>query len=123
MTTSHRSELLDCLRRSESTTAAQAFLKRTFQEFVIDYGWWYEPVELPREIALGTAQQCHKNGTDLALADDSPVYCEGFALFNSGSLPTLHAWVTDGQGRAIDNTWSRPDQAWPTLVFRLSRSS
>jgi hypothetical protein len=35
-----RSELLDFLRRSEATPAAKALLKRTFQEFVLEHGWW-----------------------------------------------------------------------------------
>ena len=84
----------------------------------MDYGWWYEPVQLPQQIALGTPQQCHKNATDLALADDSLIYCEGFAQVNSGSLPRLHSWVTDGLGRAIDNTWSRPGVAYAGVPFK-----
>jgi hypothetical protein len=118
MTTSHQTELLELLRRSEPTPAAKRLLKRTAQQFILDYGWWYEPVELPQQIALGTPQQCHKNATDLALADDSLIYCEGIALFNTGSLPTLHAWVTDGQGQAIDNTWSRSGVAYAGVPFK-----
>jgi hypothetical protein len=118
MSTSNQIELLDFLRDSEPTAAARRLLKRTAQQFVVDYGWWYEPVDRPRTIALGTPQECHTNATDLALADDSLIYCEGFALFNSGSLPTLHAWVTDGQGRAIDNTWSRPGVAYAGVAFK-----
>ncbi len=91
MTTSHQSELLDFLHGNHSTPTAKRLLKRTAQQFVVDYGWWYEPVDRPRTIALGTPQQCHTNATDLALADDSLIYCEGFALFNGGSLPMLHA--------------------------------
>jgi hypothetical protein len=87
-------ELLAFLQRSEPTPAAKAAkLKRTFQQFVLDYGWWYEPAGPLKEVATGTPQQCHKNATDLAVADDSLIYCEGYALFKSGSIPTLHAWV------------------------------
>lgn len=64
------------------------------------------------------AQERHKNATDLALADDSLIYCEGYALFKSGSLPTLHAWVTDGQGKAIDNTWPQPGVAYAGVPFQ-----
>lgn len=53
----------------------------------------------------------------MALADDSLIYCEGYALFKSGSLPTLHAWVTDGQGRAIDNTWPQASVAYVGVPF------
>lgn len=117
MATTPKAELLDFLRRSEATPAAKALLKRTFQEFVLEYGWWYEPAEPDVKVATGTPQECHKNATDLALADDSLIYCEGYALFKSGSLPTLHAWVTDGQGRAIDNTWPRPGVAYAGVPF------
>lgn len=113
-----RSELLDFLRRSEATPAAKALLKRTFQEFVLQYGWWYEPPGVDVKIATGTPQECHKNAVDLALADDSLIYCEGYALFKNGSLPTLHAWVTDGNGQAIDNTWPQPGVAYAGVPFK-----
>lgn len=111
-------ELLVFLRRSEPTPAAKAILKRTFQEFVLEFGWWYEPADPPKELATGTPQECHKNSADLALADDSLFYCEGYALFRPGSLPTLHAWVTDGRGRAIDNTCPRPGVAYAGVPFK-----
>jgi hypothetical protein len=113
-----RSELLDFLRRSETTPAARALLKRTFQDFVLEHGWWYEPAKLPLKLATGTPQECHKNAIDLALADDSLIYCEGYALFKSGSLPRLHAWVTDGNGQAIDNTWPQPGVAYAGVPFK-----
>ena len=49
-------------------------------------------------------KQCHTNAVNLALDDDSLIYCEGYALFKEASLPVVHAWVTDGNGKAIDNT-------------------
>jgi len=71
MNSAHQNELLAFHQRSEPTPAAKAFLKRTFQEFVLEYGWcgcWYESAELPKRFALGTSQECHKNATDLMLA-------------------------------------------------------
>ena len=38
-------------------------------------------------------------------------------MFKCGSLPTLHAWVTDGHGRAIDNTWPQPGVAYAGVPF------
>lgn len=69
-------------------------------------------------ISKGTPQQCLKNATDLILDDDSLIYCEGYALFTSGGQPTVHAWVTDGRGRAIDNTWPKPGVAYAGVPFR-----
>lgn len=116
--TPHQNELLAFLQRSEPTPAAKARLKRTCQQFVLDYGWWYEPVELPPQIAPGKPNECHKNATDLMLGDSSFVYCEGYALFDSGGLPVIHAWVTDGNGRAIDNTWSSVGLAYAGVPFK-----
>jgi hypothetical protein len=116
---SPRDELLDFLRRSQATPAAKALLlKRTLQEFVLEYGWWYEPAVPDVKIPNGTPQQCHTNATNLTLEDDSLIYCEGYALFKSGSQPTVHAWVTDGRGRAIDNTWPKPGVVYAGVPFR-----
>ena len=112
--------LLEFLRTSQPTPAAKALLKRTMQQFVLDYGWWYEPVALPKHIPLGTPQECHKNAIDLAMDGDSLVYCEGFALSKGSSLPIIHAWVTDGNGNAIDNTWPQPGVAYAGVPFRAS---
>ena len=114
----NRTTLLNFLRNSQPTAAAKALLKRTFQQFVLDYGWWYEPAEISKQMTLGSPNQCHKNAVDLMLADESLIYCEGYALFQSGTIPTIHAWVTDGQGRAIDNTWPQPGVAYAGVPFR-----
>jgi len=115
--TPHQAELLDFLRHSEPTPAARKFLKRTGQQFVLDNGWLYERVELPKTIQRGMPNECHRNAVELTLADSSLVYCEGYALFGSGSLPTIHAWVTDGDGNAIDNTWDQPGVAYAGVPF------
>jgi hypothetical protein len=49
-------ERLDFLRTREPTPAAKATLKRTVQQFVLAYGWWYEPAGLPQGVAPGTPQ-------------------------------------------------------------------
>ena len=119
ISTSPTDEILNFLRQSIATPAAKALmLKRTLQEFVMEHGWWYEPVEPSSKIPAGTPQECHKNATDLILDDETFIYCEGFALYESGSQPTLHAWVTDGQGRAIDNTWPKPGVAYAGVPFK-----
>ena len=44
------------------------------------------------------------NAFNLALDDDSLIYCEGVVLPLDGSVLVHHAWATDGTGRAIDST-------------------
>ena len=113
-----QSELLPFLQSSVPTPSARVLLKRTMEQFVLEYGWWKEPVEVPSEIEGATISECHKNATDLMLTDNSLIYCEGYALFQPGSLPTRHAWVTDGHGRAIDNTWPQSGVAYAGVPFK-----
>jgi hypothetical protein len=118
MASAAQARLLDFLRQSIPAPAGKAVFKRTLQEFVLQYGWWYEPCALPLRIALGTPQECYKNATFLTVEDDSLIYCEGYALFTSGSTPRRHAWVTDGSGRAIDNTWPKRGVAYAGVPFQ-----
>ena len=107
MASTPQARLLAFLRQRAPTPGAKVMFKRALQEFVLEYGWWYAPSELPRQIARGTPQECFKNAAYLTIDDDSLIYCERYALFRNVSVPRLHAWVTDGRGRAIDNTWPK----------------
>jgi len=78
--------------------------KRTRYEFLLEYGWLYRPVKLPKGIRAGRENECFNNAFLLALEDDSLTYCEGFVLSSNGQIPIHHAWVINGAGRAIDNT-------------------
>lgn len=97
--------------------AAKHLLKRTSQQFVLEYGYWYQPAEHPDDISPGTPNQCHKNAVDLTLDNSNLIYCEGYALFKAGGFPTIHAWVTDGKGNAIDNTWPQTGVAYAGIPF------
>lgn len=112
----NQSALLDFLHRSNAMSVANPLFKRSFQDFVLEYGWWYELVSVPVKIAAGTRKQCFTNAAELALPDGSLIYCEGYAIFKTGN-PTLHAWVTDGKGNAIDNTWQTPGVAYAGVPF------
>ena len=91
--------------------------KRTRYEFILEYGWWYEPSLLPKGVEGASPGECFKNAFDLALDDDSLVYCEGVVLDAEASLPVHHAWVTDGTGQAIDNTLEAPAGAYAGVPF------
>ena len=91
--------------------------KRTRYEFILEYGWWYEPSLLPKGVKAAPPGECVKNAFDLALDDDSLIYCEGVVLGTEASLPVHHAWVTDGTGQAIDNTLDAPAGAYAGVPF------
>lgn len=48
--------------------------------------------------------ECYKNAGNLALEDDTLVYCEGWA-YKPGIIPLHHAWCVDPNGEVIDPTW------------------
>jgi hypothetical protein len=85
---------------------------------VLDYGWFYKPVHVPWEYEFGDKHQCFKNAINLTLVDDSLIYCEGFVLSKSGLPPIPHAWVTDGHGRAFDNTLPQSALAYVGIPFK-----
>lgn len=102
--------------QAEDGTDPKGYLKRTSCQFVLDYGWFYEPGPFPQEVERGVEGECYNNAFRLALQDKSLVYVEGFATGKSG-LRIHHAWVTDGTGRAIDNTWRKPGIVYAGVPF------
>ncbi len=70
-------------------------------------------------MSLGEPNECFANAFWLAMDDPSLIYCEGFALDEDAYNITHHAWVTDGQGHAIDTTWSRIGVAYAGIPFDL----
>ncbi|QDT91731.1 hypothetical protein [Gimesia algae] len=111
-------QLYEQLLNGEPISSATSRFTRTMEQFVIDYGWWYDPSPLPDGFESGKAQQCHKNAYMLSAKHNELIYCEGFALSKDSLLPTLHSWVTDGQGRALDNTWQEPGIAYAGVPFK-----
>jgi len=93
--------------------------KRSRQEFILEYGWWYDPTPLPSHIEAGPAGECFVNAFNLAQDDPALTYCEGFISDRSGALLIHHAWVTDGNGHAFDNTLKKPATAYVGVPFRI----
>jgi hypothetical protein len=94
--------------------------KRTKYEFLLEHGWRYRPSRLPKHIKRGEKNECFNNAFELALNDHSLTYCEGFVLNRTGKLPIHHAWVTDGTGRAIDNTLVESASAYFGVPFNTA---
>ena len=111
-------QLLTQLRNSGQSRGKNHLLQRTACEFVIEHGWWYTPLTLPDHIARGNENECFKNAFDLTFEDDGLIYVEGYAVFDKGPR-THHAWVTDRQGNAFDNSWPRPGVAYAGVPFLL----
>jgi hypothetical protein len=115
-TTDVQQALLGQLANSDYINPKQ-ILVRTSSQFVRDYGWFYTPAPLPKGVPLGTKAECYNNALKLALDNPNFTYVEGFAI-GRGGVRIHHAWVTDGTGRAIDNTWNRPGLVYAGVPFK-----
>ncbi len=116
MTQDEATLLAELQRNAGNDTPAP--LKRNMERFVLDYGWWYSPCPLPHGLGRGAGQHCFANAFDLARADLALVYCEGYAIGRSGKV-IHHAWVTDGKGSALDNTFAEPGRAYAGVPFQI----
>lgn len=86
---------------------------RSLEQFVRMNGKrFYRRVSHP----VGTARQCYKNATWLAIENRKLTYCEGYAL---NLLPVLHAWCVDETGAVIDPTW-KEGRAYCGVPFKTS---
>ncbi|HEV2293557.1 MAG TPA: hypothetical protein VGR35_06855 [Tepidisphaeraceae bacterium] len=112
----HERNLLSQLLRSGQSRGLNRPITRTGCEFVIEYGWWYTPTAIPCHLSPGNRRECFKNAFDLAFENADLTYVEGYATLDGG-LRIHHAWVTDGQGNAIDNTWPRAGAAYAGVPF------
>ena len=118
--TPDQTHLLNSLHGLDAHVKKPPFMKRSRYQFVIDNVFWYEPTELPDSLSRGDDQQCFLNALDLASDKSELFYVEGFAIYTPTSLPVHHAWVTDGDGKAIDPTWDTPGVAYAGVPFQLS---
>jgi hypothetical protein len=112
-------EVLRQLESRQKSISPKDTRTRTPSGFVLQYGYWYEPVPTPVEIPTGKPNECFANAFWLAFNNPSLICVEGFALYGHNQIMTAHAWVTDGKGRAIDTTWDRVGVAYAGVPFKL----
>lgn len=79
-----------------------------YEELVLDCGFIMEPQPLPETIEFGAPQFSYWNCQQLALANSSLTYAEGYALHAAVGFPISHAWLLTPDGHAIDPTWDSP---------------
>jgi len=79
-----------------------------YEELVLDCGFIMEPQPLPKTMEFGAPQFSYWNCQQLAFADSSLTYVEGYALHADVGFPISHAWLLASDGYAIDPTWDSP---------------
>lgn len=74
--------------------------------YLASYGQEWKAQALPKEYEPGKLGQCYENATQLVIHNSDLRYCEGVAYTEkTGSLPFLHAWAVDPDGKVVDPTW------------------
>ena len=63
--TPDQSYVLDFLHRINAMSGANPLFKRSLQDSILEDGW-YEPVEVPEEIAAGRRNQYFTNAVELS---------------------------------------------------------
>ena len=104
--TEREEALVSALKTFPVTETAKRHFKILPTDFVLRYGFLFTPTARPKKIQKGTPEECFANAAKLVTAHSELVYCEGYALNAKSGFPIKHAWVTDGSGHAIDNTWT-----------------
>ena len=112
-------EVLRQLESRRKSISPKDTRKWTPSSFLLDKGWWYKPNPKPDHIPTGKMNECFSNAFWLAFEDPSLIYTEGFALYGENQIITAHAWVTDGKGNVIDNTWDHVGVAYAGIPLHI----
>lgn len=84
------------------------WMYQRYEELVLRCGFPMEPKPLPPTVEAGAPQFSYWNCQQLAFADSSLTYVEGYALHAAVGFPISHAWLLAPDGYAIDPTWDYP---------------
>ncbi|WP_158835165.1 hypothetical protein [Streptomyces sp. NRRL S-350] len=90
----------------EANRPISGWAYRSVFELVLEHGRWFNPVSLPAAIPRGPERECFHNAAAIERAHPHLRYVEGFAIVTGSPVATAHAWCTDGDGNAIDPTWT-----------------
>jgi hypothetical protein len=103
LTTAEEALFRDLKAHAAHRSTGNGYLKCSRLQFILDFGWWYEPAPLPEGISRAAPNECYKNALELAEAIDGLIYVEGVVV-GDGGLLVPHAWATDDKGHVLDPT-------------------
>lgn len=105
-------------------------MKRTYPEsdltydgtsdFVLQHGSEMEAAPWSERFRKGQAKQCYSNSLTLS-AQTGYRYVEGYVVPEGISMPVLHAWNLNEDGRVIDVTLRTNGLAYLGVVFSAGR--
>jgi hypothetical protein len=82
----------------------------TIEPYVIEHGRPFTGIKRPKGYRRRAEKQCFHNAAMLAI-EGKGTYVEGYAVSPTSGILIHHAWVTADDARAIDVTWTDPEQA------------
>lgn len=121
VTAYYRRSLAKMLRDLHRWGEKNRGITNSIYKLVLDYGWWYEAISLPKGVRQRKKKECYFNASQLAFDRDQFTYVEGFAFSKGLAFPIQHAWVTDGMGQAIDTTWEPPSVVYAGIPFKTQQ--
>jgi len=93
----------------------------TAERLVLSKGREFLSIKRPKGFRLMASKQCFRNAFILA-SEERGYYCEGFTASLKDSSEFHHAWVSKGDGAAIDVTLRNPEE-YVYLGLQFSRKS
>jgi hypothetical protein len=82
----------------------------TIDPYVIEHGRPFTGIKRPKGYRQRAEKWCFHNAAMLAL-EGRGTYVEGYAIPLGDKFLCHHAWITTGDGCAVDVTWHNPEQA------------
>jgi hypothetical protein len=101
-------------------------------KFMLALGHSFQSQPKPSEVCWGEQKRCFDNAFQLAMETPSLIYCEGYVLLQTSSIPIPdefgigmpdlpvpipHAWCIDNAGKVVDNTLREPGAAYFGVPF------
>jgi hypothetical protein len=93
----------------------------TAERLVLSKGREFFGIKRPKGFRLMASKQCFRNAFILA-SEERGCYCEGFAASLTDGIRFRHAWVSRGDGAAIDVTLRNPEE-YVYLGLQFSQKS
>ena len=110
-------EMLDLMiEATKGRKLPECFKYSSLQDFVLQNGREFDPIDKPSSIKRGIIKECYKNAFEIVQDRPDLTYCEGYADSYLG-LPILHAWVATDEGEAIEVTWPTKGASYIGVPF------
>jgi hypothetical protein len=100
--------------RGRTSLADKGYKYTSIPGLLLAEGQWFTPIKRPPWMRKMPDKACFENATAMATMHKEYRYAEGYSF---SLIPTLHAWLVDPDGNAVDPTWREPGAAYLGIIF------